>query len=81
RLGVVLGELPDGAIISGIWERLAGGKSVESHSDHRIAMSLSVAGLVSREPVKVLGCGNINTSFPGYAELMASLGADIEWGG
>jgi 3-phosphoshikimate 1-carboxyvinyltransferase len=81
RLGVVLGELPDGVMIRGVWERLAGGKSVESHTDHRIAMSLTVAGLVSHEPVKVLGCGNINTSFPGYADLMASLGADIEWSG
>ncbi|MBF0379813.1 MAG: 3-phosphoshikimate 1-carboxyvinyltransferase [Magnetococcales bacterium] len=81
RIGVVLGELPDGAMIQGIWERLAGGADVESYSDHRIAMSLSVAGLVSHNPVKVLGCDNINTSFPGYAELMQSLGADIVWGG
>ncbi|MBF0193875.1 MAG: 3-phosphoshikimate 1-carboxyvinyltransferase [Magnetococcales bacterium] len=81
KLGVALEELPDGVMINGLWERLAGGATVKSHTDHRIAMSLSVAGLVSKKPVKVLGCGNINTSFPGYADLMASLGADIEWSG
>jgi len=77
-LGAVLEERSDGVKISGLAGQLVGGAEVDSHADHRIAMSLLVAGLVSREPVRVLRCGNINTSFPGFAELMVGLGADIK---
>ncbi|MBF0358458.1 MAG: 3-phosphoshikimate 1-carboxyvinyltransferase [Magnetococcales bacterium] len=80
RLGVELEELADGVRIIGLGVELPGGAEVESHSDHRIAMSLAVAGLVSQKPVKILGCENINTSFPGFVELMAGIGADIVWG-
>jgi 3-phosphoshikimate 1-carboxyvinyltransferase len=84
RLGVELEELADGVKISGRGGELLGGADgeieVESHTDHRIAMSFAVAGLVSRKPIRVLGCKNINTSFPGFTELMAGIGADIVWG-
>ena len=54
-----------------------GGASIETSGDHRIAMSHLVLGLGSSEPVKVDEPGMIATSFPGFAELMAGLGAEI----
>ncbi|HTR83281.1 MAG TPA: 3-phosphoshikimate 1-carboxyvinyltransferase [Reyranella sp.] len=56
----------------------AGGGLVKTHLDHRIAMSFLVLGLAAREPVAVDDASPIETSFPGFASLMGSLGAKIE---
>ena len=45
KLGADIEETPDGMIIHGK-TKLSGGTSVESYNDHRLAMSLYVAGLV-----------------------------------
>jgi 3-phosphoshikimate 1-carboxyvinyltransferase len=45
--------------------------------DHRIAMSALVMGLASEQQVGVDDAAFIATSFPGFTELMHSLGADI----
>jgi 3-phosphoshikimate 1-carboxyvinyltransferase len=55
-----------------------GGGLVKTHLDHRIAMSFLVLGLAAHEPVAVDDGSPIETSFPGFASLMASLGAKIE---
>ncbi|MCY1213667.1 3-phosphoshikimate 1-carboxyvinyltransferase [compost metagenome] len=55
----------------------ASGGVVKTHLDHRIAMSFLVLGLASEHPVKVDDSTMIATSFPGYIELMAGLGARI----
>jgi 3-phosphoshikimate 1-carboxyvinyltransferase len=57
--------------------RAAGGGNVTTHMDHRIAMSAVVMGLASEQPVGVDDASFIATSFPGFAELMRSLGADL----
>ena len=57
--------------------RAAGGGLVTTHMDHRIAMSALVMGLGSEQPVQVDDAAFIATSFPGFAELMRSLGADL----
>jgi 3-phosphoshikimate 1-carboxyvinyltransferase len=57
---------------------VAGGASVTTHGDHRIAMSHLVLGLAAEEPVRVDEPGMIATSFPGFVALMRGLGADIE---
>jgi 3-phosphoshikimate 1-carboxyvinyltransferase len=57
--------------------RAAGGGNVTTHMDHRIAMSALVMGLASEQPVGVDDASFIATSFPGFAELMRSLGADL----
>jgi 3-phosphoshikimate 1-carboxyvinyltransferase len=56
---------------------VAGGATVRTDGDHRIAMSFLVLGLAARAPVAVDAPEMIATSFPGFAELMASLGARI----
>jgi 3-phosphoshikimate 1-carboxyvinyltransferase len=54
-----------------------GGGLVATHMDHRIAMSALVLGAASAEPVKVDDAAFIATSFPGFADMMRGLGADL----
>ncbi len=70
-LGVSIEETPDGAIIRG---GTLGGGSVETHLDHRIAMSFAVAGLVAEAPVRIHDCSHVATSFPGFLELANGCG-------
>ena len=56
---------------------VAGGGEVKTHMDHRIAMSALVMGLASEQPVRIDDSAFIATSFPGFVELMRSLGADL----
>ena len=53
-------------------------RCIATHLDHRIAMSFLVLGLASRDGVAVDDTAMIETSFPGFAGLMQSLGAAIE---
>ncbi len=75
RLGARVKSLPDGIVICG-GARLHGGE-VESFDDHRISMAFAVAGQVINGQVTVNGCGNVATSFPGFAELACSLGMSV----
>ncbi len=75
-IGARVEELPDGLAIEGTGsDPLAGGATVATHLDHRIAMSFAVAGLVARAPVTVDDMAPVRTSFPGFVLLMRSLGA------
>ena len=57
--------------------KVAGGGEVATHMDHRIAMSALMMGLASDNPVRIDDSAFIATSFPGFTELMRSLGADL----
>jgi len=63
--------------VHGTGGRIEGGGTVQTHLDHRIAMSFLVMGLAARNPVAVDDARPIDTSFPGFADRMAALGADI----
>ncbi len=54
-----------------------GGGFVTTHMDHRIAMAALVMGLASERPVEIDDGSFIATSFPGFVELMCSLGAEV----
>jgi 3-phosphoshikimate 1-carboxyvinyltransferase len=54
-----------------------GGGLVETHMDHRLAMSAAVFGQVTRKPMKIDDVSFIDTSFPGFVPLMRRLGASI----
>ncbi len=72
RLGVDIDERKDGFAIRG--GTLKGG-SCEAHGDHRLAMSLALAGLASPAPVTVHHAEILNESFPNFAPRLRSLGA------
>ena len=55
-----------------------GGGTIETHLDHRIAMSFLIMGLAADNPVSVDDVSIINTSFPEFLGLMSKLGARIE---
>jgi 3-phosphoshikimate 1-carboxyvinyltransferase len=74
-LGAQIDESPDGAQIHG--GRLHGG-AVDSHGDHRIAMSLAVAAQLASGQVRIGDCANVATSFPGFDALAAGAGFGLE---
>ena len=57
--------------------KVRGGGKVATHGDHRIAMAFLTLGLGAEQPVEIDQAGMIATSFPGYADVMRGLGADI----
>ncbi len=72
KLGVEIIEKPDGMIIHGP-ATLTGGCMVDSHGDHRIAMTMGIAELLTREGLTMKDRQSINTSFPQFYELLRSL--------
>jgi len=69
KLGAVVNELPDGMEITG--RGSLAGAICESHGDHRIAMSLAVAGLAAQGKATVIRDTEwIDTSFPGFERLL-----------
>ncbi|MGH8082367.1 MAG: 3-phosphoshikimate 1-carboxyvinyltransferase [Lysobacter sp.] len=73
-LGAKIEETPDGAIIDG--GALHGGE-VDSHGDHRIAMSFSIAAQLASGDVRIGDVANVATSFPGFEALAAKAGMRV----
>jgi len=73
-LGIAIEETADGAVIEG--GRIGGG-TVDSHGDHRIAMSFAVAAQLARDEVRISDVGNVATSFPGFTSLATSAGMGL----
>ena len=72
KMGVNIEETPDGFIIEGK-TNLIGGSEVECYHDHRLAMSLYVAGLVCEQPVMINEFQWVDVSFPEFLPMMQSL--------
>lgn len=68
KLGADIMETDDGMIIKG-GSGLAGGE-IESHNDHRIAMSMAIAGLASENGVTINSPECANISFPNFYDLL-----------
>lgn len=68
KLGAAIAERPDGMEIRG--GGALNGALCESHGDHRVAMSLAVAGLAARGDTTVRDTAWIETSFPGFGQLL-----------
>jgi len=73
-LGAKIEETPDGAIVDG---GALGGGAVESHGDHRIAMSFAVAAQLAAGEVRIGDVANVATSFPGFEALAAKAGMRV----
>jgi 3-phosphoshikimate 1-carboxyvinyltransferase len=54
------------------------GGSTHSRGDHRLAMAFTVAALAGRQPSDIRGIDSANVSFPGFVQVLSSLGADVE---
>lgn len=67
-LGVDVEEFPDGLAIRG-GTPLEGGE-IDPHGDHRVAMSFAIGGLIARDKVRVLDWSCVETSFPGFLEVL-----------
>ena len=80
RLGIAHKNFEDGMSIMGSPNALLIKQpiSIESHEDHRIAMSFLIAGLKCSKPITVKDCKNIFTSFPDFIDLISSIGYELE---
>lgn len=75
NLGIQVDETDDGAVVHG--GHFNGG-TVQSHGDHRVAMSLALAGTIAADEVIVEDVNAVDTSFPGFCECMTAIGAQIQ---
>ncbi|MDO8473697.1 MAG: 3-phosphoshikimate 1-carboxyvinyltransferase [Dehalococcoidia bacterium] len=66
RMGARIEELPDGMIIEGVGK--LNGAEVDSHGDHRLAMSLAIAGLVAAGTTVIKGAEAASISYPEFWE-------------
>ena len=71
KMGVNVKELEDGLEIEGREDLKPA--QVISHGDHRIAMSMIIAGLAAEGETVVEDTDCVNTSFPGFMEMLESL--------
>jgi 3-phosphoshikimate 1-carboxyvinyltransferase len=78
KLGIEMDEYPDGFSVHGPVR--PSGAAVDSHDDHRLGMSLAVAGLVATGETTVHDAACVADSFPGFVETMQALGANMKWG-
>ena len=80
KLGIAHKNFEDGMCIMGSPNALLIKQpiSIESHEDHRIAMSFLIAGLKCSKPITVKDCKNIFTSFPDFIGLISSIGYKLE---
>lgn len=72
KIGADIEETADGFIINGK-KKLDGNIDVETYHDHRLAMSLYVAGLICDKPVLINGFEWVDISFPEFDKLFTSL--------
>ncbi len=75
KLGAEIEEREDGFRIIG--PQSLTGAVVDGHDDHRIAMSLTIAGLIAAEGTVVTDAACARDSFPGFAEALISCGARL----
>ncbi|MFC6052244.1 bifunctional prephenate dehydrogenase/3-phosphoshikimate 1-carboxyvinyltransferase [Acinetobacter sp. Ac_877] len=82
-MGIDCTPTDDGIIVegkgkSGEWDAIFTGGEIESHHDHRIAMSFSMAGLRTSGEIKIVGTETVATSFPTFTELATQAGLAIQ---
>jgi 3-phosphoshikimate 1-carboxyvinyltransferase len=71
-IGVRIEARSDGFVVRGTPSRPRGG-TIDARGDHRIAMLGAIAGLVSRDGVKVEDAECAAISFPGFYDLLESI--------
>ncbi|MEK9672186.1 MAG: 3-phosphoshikimate 1-carboxyvinyltransferase [Rhodospirillaceae bacterium] len=76
--GVPVEEGDDYLVVRGTGGKpVPGGATIHVDLDHRIAMAFLVLGLAAEAPVVIDDASAMDTSFPGFADLMNGIGANI----
>jgi 3-phosphoshikimate 1-carboxyvinyltransferase len=76
--GVEIDEKEDGMIVTGPATLKTPDVALESHGDHRIAMSMAILNSFSDEPVTINNVGCVDTSYPEFWQHMEELGGKVE---
>lgn len=79
KIGADIAETEDGFIVGGLYgckTALKGDMILDTYQDHRLAMSLYVAGLICERAVLINDFEWTNISFPEFEELMNGLTKD-----
>ena len=71
KFGAEVEEYPDGIAIKGKASLI--GSKVDSHGDHRVAMSLTIAGLIAEGATTITDASCVDISYPGFYEKLRSL--------
>ena len=74
QMGIKVDESEDGAEIH---YGEPSGAIIDSHGDHRVAMSFAVAATIADSAVRVRNIDSVDTSFPGFSDVMNSLGVSV----
>lgn len=74
KMGADIEELADGILVRG---RPLRGAEVQGHGDHRVVMSLAVAGLAASGKTAIDTAECVSVTFPGFMDLVKSLGGNI----
>ena len=77
RAGGVRVEIEEDDLIVHGMDKIPGGGIVETHMDHRLAMSGLIFGQVTTEQMRIDDASFIDTCFPSFVSLMRGLGANI----
>ena len=78
-MGVQCEVLKDGIRIQGRPQSAVfSGGEVDSHGDHRIAMSFAIASLRAAAPIRIADVANVATSFPNFPGVAAAAGLKVE---
>ncbi|MFC4356431.1 3-phosphoshikimate 1-carboxyvinyltransferase [Halobium salinum] len=77
KMGVEVTEERDVLTVHGSRTDLVGA-DVDGRADHRIVMSLTVAGLVADGETRVAGAEHVDVSFPDFFETLGDIGADVD---
>jgi len=71
KMGAEVEELPDGMVIHG--GKSLSGTTVDSHSDHRLAMSLAIAGLIAKGEITMDHAQVAEVSYPAFWQDLLTL--------
>jgi 3-phosphoshikimate 1-carboxyvinyltransferase len=71
RLGAKMEPLPDGMVIYG--GRVLSGTEVDSHFDHRLAMSMAIAGLIAKGETTIKHAQAAQVSYPNFWQTLLSV--------
>ncbi len=76
-MGAAVEEHPDGLTVR---KSPLHGANLDSHDDHRMVMTLSVAAMAARGVSSISRCECVKKTFPDFAAQMRGIGADMQTG-